>query len=66
MSGSCLKEGRIIQDEQTYLCLIRLFADAAKRSITSVVRRIFPFDVCIGGSLYSVRGSGEEEKISPA
>ena len=66
MSGSCLKEGRTIQDEQAYLCLSKLLADAAKRPMISVTRRIFQFDVCIGGSLYSVRGSGEEDKISPA
>ena len=66
MFRSGLKEGRILEDDQTYLCLSKLLHNAAKRPMTSVTRRIFPFDVCIGGSLYSARGSGEEEKISPS
>ena len=63
---SDLKEKSIIQDDQTYLCLSKLLPDAVKRPMTSVNRCIFPFDVCIGGSLYSARRSGEKEKRSLA
>lgn len=66
MFRSDLKQKSILQDDPMYLCLSKLLPDSVKRPMPSVNRCIFPFDVRIGGSLYSARGSGEKEKRSLA
>ena len=52
----------MIQDDQPYLCLSKLLPDAIKRPMALVNRRISPFDIRIGGSLWSARASEEKER----